>query len=52
MAGVSFSRGNREYEVMFSTGNDAGGKITINENGRKLLEEPFTNQVKKQKGLF
>ena len=52
MVGVSFSRENREYEVMFATSNDAGGKITISENSRKIIEEEFTNQVKQQKGLF
>ena len=52
MAGVSFSHEGREYEVLFATGDDAGGKITISENGRKILEEEFTDQVKQQKGLF
>jgi hypothetical protein len=52
MVGVSFSHGNREYQVMFATGNQAGGKIFIMENGRIILDEAFTNQVKQQKGLF
>ena len=52
MAGVRFSHENKEYEVMFSTSDEAGGKISIIENGQNILEEEFTNQVKQQKGLF
>ncbi len=52
IVGVQFTHENKEYQVMFATRDEAGGKISIIENGRKILEEDFANQVKQQKGLF
>ena len=48
MVGVSFVYENREYEVMFFIKNEAGGKISINQNGQRILEEKFTDKVKPQ----
>lgn len=52
MTGVKFIYKDKEYEVMFFTKNKVGGKISINQNGRKIMEENFTDKVKSQKGLF
>jgi len=52
MAGVQFIYKDKEYEVMFITQNGVGGKISINQNGQRILEENFTDKVKPQKGLF
>lgn len=52
MVGVRFIAGDKEYEVMFTTENEAAGKISISQNGLKILEENFSDQVKVQKGLF
>ncbi|VAW18013.1 Heparinase II protein precursor [hydrothermal vent metagenome] len=52
MAGVRFVYENKQYEVMFNTKNEAGGKISISQDGQKILEEKFTNEVKSQKGLY
>jgi len=48
MVGVRFVYENREYEVMFAIKNEAGGKISINQNGQRILEEKFTDKVKPQ----
>lgn len=50
--GVKFSYKDKEYEVMFNTKNEIGGKISISQNGQSILEENFTDKVKSQKGLF
>ena len=52
MVGVGFTHENREYEIMFATRDEAGGKISIIENGRNILDEEFSSMVKQQKGLF
>jgi heparin/heparan-sulfate lyase len=52
MIGVRFGYDNKEYEVMFATQNEAGGKISITQNSQRILEEKFTEIVKPQKGLF
>ncbi len=48
MSGVRFVHENKEYEVMFSTKNEVGGNISVSEDGRKILEEKFTDKVKSQ----
>ena len=50
--GVKFSYKDKEYEVMFNTKGEAGGKISVSRNNRCILEEDFTDKVKSQKGLF
>ncbi len=52
MTGVRFVYKNKEYEVMFFTKNEVGGKISILQNGQRILEENFADEVKKQKLLF
>ncbi|MGC9343888.1 MAG: heparinase II/III domain-containing protein [Bacteroidales bacterium] len=52
MVGVRFTLDDKEYEVMFTIKDEAGGKISINQDGRKILDEKFSDQVKKQQGLF
>jgi heparin/heparan-sulfate lyase len=52
MSGVRFEYNSRKYEVMFSTGEVPGGKISIVHNGKILRDEAFTNEVKPQVGLF
>jgi heparin/heparan-sulfate lyase len=51
-AGVKFSWEDKEYEIIFNTKGEAGGKISITRNNRCILEENFTDKVKSQKGLF
>ena len=48
MVGVRFVHDTKEYEVMFNTIDKAGGKISINQNGEKILEENFSDEVKPQ----
>ena len=50
MIGVRFVYEHTEYEVMFVTKNEAGGNISIRQNGQIILEEKFTDKVKPQKG--
>ena len=52
MTGVRFEFNSKEYEVMFSTGEEAGGKISIIQDGKIIRDEVFTNKVKPQVGLF
>ncbi len=52
MTGVRFNYNNKEYEVLFSTKNEAGGKITIMNGSGKILEEEFAKQVKQPKSLY
>ena len=52
MTGVRFEYNSTKYEVMFSTGEEAGGKILIIQDGKKIRDEVFTNKVKPQVGLF
>jgi hypothetical protein len=52
MTGVSFVHQNKEYEVIFSTTEKAGGAISITQNGQEILKEEFTNLVKRQTGWF
>jgi heparin/heparan-sulfate lyase len=52
MSGVAFIYRNKEYEVMFTTQDEPGGKISISQGNRRVFEESFTNKVKPQKGLF
>lgn len=52
MAGIRFAYAGKEYEVMFATKNEAGGKISISQGGKKMLEEVFSNKVKAQEGLY
>jgi hypothetical protein len=50
--GVMFSDQDSDYEVIFNTQGEVGGKISISRNNQRILEEYFTNKVKHQKGLF
>ncbi len=52
MTGVRFSYENKEYEVLFNTEEEVGGKIIIKQGSRKILEEEFERQVKQPKSLF
>ena len=52
MVGTSFVHEDKEYEVLFETGDGVGGKITIRKGGEKILEENFSDQVKPQKSMF
>jgi hypothetical protein len=52
MQGVGFKFRNKEYEVMFAIADEAGGKITISQNGQKIVDETFTNQVQHQKSYY
>lgn len=51
MVGVKFSYDNKDYEVLFSTVGEAGGKITIRSGGSVILTENFKNTIKPQTGL-
>ncbi len=46
LVGVRFVHEKMAYELMFNTRVGAGGKISITQNGQKLLEENFSDQVK------
>ncbi len=46
MVGVRFVHEKKEYEVMFFVKDKAGGKISITQNGQKILEENFSDKVK------
>ena len=48
MVGVRFVHEKKEYEVMFFVKDKAGGKISINQNGQKILEENLSDKVKPQ----
>ena len=50
MLGVRFVHRKKEYEVMFFIKDKAGGKISVIQNGRKILEENLSDKVKSQKG--
>ena len=52
MAGVRFTYGQKQYEVLFNTKDKVGGKILIKQSGDKTTEEYFTQKVNPQKGLF
>jgi len=52
MIGVTFEYNSKKYQVMFKTGKDTGGKISILEKGQKYREEEFTTSVKLQQGMF
>ena len=52
MLGVRFDHKNHEYDVKFLTTNEAGGRISIHQNGKKILEEDLSSNVKPQKGLY
>ena len=52
MVGVRFVQENKECEVMFFTKDKTGGRISIHQNGQKILEEEFSDVVKSQKGLY
>jgi heparin/heparan-sulfate lyase len=49
--GVRFFHGQKEWEVLFFLREDAGGKITITEKGKTVLEEDLSTTVKHQEGL-
>lgn len=46
MVGVRFTVENKKYELKFWTKNEAGGRISISEDGQKILEEDFLKKVK------
>ena len=48
MVGLSFVHDKKQYEVMFFVTDKAGGKISIDQNGQKILEEKFSDKVKPQ----
>jgi heparin/heparan-sulfate lyase len=48
MVGVRFVHDKKEYELLFSTIDKAGGIISINQNGEQILEENFSDKVKPQ----
>ncbi|MCC5834202.1 MAG: heparinase II/III family protein [Opitutales bacterium] len=50
--GLGFSHAGRDYEILFNSVGQAGGRIAIRENGQSLLEEELSQQVKQQVGLF
>jgi len=50
--GVRFVHENRDYEVIFSITDNTGGRISIHQNGQKLLEEELSDKVKPQRGLY
>ena len=52
IAGVKFTYGNKEYEILFNTKDDIGGKISISRDRQKILAEDFTKSVKFQSGLL
>ena len=52
MTGLSFTYDNKEYEVLFLTENQVGGKITIKQGNQKILEEEFAREVKQPKSLY
>lgn len=51
MLGLRFTHENKEYEILFFVKEQGGGRITISQNGQKILEEDFTDKVKPQQGL-
>ena len=51
MIGVRFHYEDKEYEVMFATVNEAGGTISISQNGREIKKEEFTKEIKPQEGI-
>lgn len=52
MLGVRFDHKNNEYDVKFLTTDEAGGRISIHQNGQKILEEDLSDNVKPQNGLY
>lgn len=52
MTGVKFIYEDKKYEVLFTTGNEVGGKISISQNGRKIGEENFTDKVKTPEKVY
>ena len=52
MTGVRFVYENKGYEVMFSATGEAGGAISITQNGQEILKEEFTKHLKRQSGWF
>ena len=45
MIGVQFVHENKKYEILFFK-NKVGGEISVSQDGRKVLEKPFTDKVK------
>jgi hypothetical protein len=52
MTGLRFTHENKEYEVMFNTDKEAGGRISISRDGRQILKDEFSIKVEKQRGMF
>jgi heparin/heparan-sulfate lyase len=52
MVGVRFVHEKRDYEVIFSISDNTGGRISIHQNGQKILEEELSDKVKPQEGLY
>jgi heparin/heparan-sulfate lyase len=50
--GIKFRYNQFEYELQFNNKGPAGGHIVIKQNGNRLLQEDFSQEVKSQKGLF
>jgi heparin/heparan-sulfate lyase len=48
LVGVSFSHEKKKYEVMFFIKDKPGGRISIHEDGQKILEDNFSDKVKLQ----
>lgn len=51
MKGVQFTNEGKEYKILFSITGAAGGKISIKENGKIIVDENFTTTIKHQLGL-
>ena len=52
MVGVRFVHEDKAYEVRFFIKNEAGGEISIHQNGMSILEETLSDHVKPQQGLY
>jgi len=50
--GARFSHGGKDYEVVFDTDGDAGGRVKIWEDGVVLVDKELSSTVQQQQGLF
>ncbi|MHB9029009.1 MAG: heparinase II/III domain-containing protein [Candidatus Latescibacterota bacterium] len=51
-SGVRFTDKGRTWELLFDTEGPAGGRITIKEGARTILDRDLDRKVQPQKGLF
>lgn len=52
MKGVKFSYNSKQYEILFSEGEEHGGEISVSKNGKVIRQENFSQKVKPQAGLY